>query len=320
MEENEGIRLIRRISHIIVFLVALGVPLTLLPLQGHWGFERSVLLLVVFLGLVGWRLVTNVVATHGSPKEKAGHAPQLQRVALLAGAALPVAALLAADNPDVRYLLLTNLEMWAAVGGVLVAVVLPLGGAGRTVVATHASPKEGAGHGPQLPVLALGVLLAAALLISPTSVAEQSSLRGAAGPIKQGLDYRTSLTITSKTLQASPLWGAGPGRFGESFLRYKPVEFNQRPDWMLRYNGSQSGLLEFATEYGLIGLIGPIGLIGVVLADLQRKREAGGGLEFYLLSGLLGVVIAAFALLPYSPGVFWGLGFLSYLGGGRDEV
>lgn len=278
------------INKIIVLLLALGAPLSVLPLQAPWGFERSVLLIAVFLGLVAWKLATNVVATHGSPKEGAGHAPQLQRVVLIAAAALPVAAFLSAPTPDVRFVHLASLELWAAVGGVL----LP-------VVATHASPKKEAGHAPQLQLLALtaGVIVAVISLIRPISPIT-------AGP-KGGLDYKTSLAITSATLQKEPLWGVGPYKFGESFLRYKTAEFNAREDWVLRYNGSQSGLLELAAEYGLIGLIGPIGLIGLILADLQRRRQEVSSLMFYLRAGLVGVVVAAFVLLPYSPGVFWAL-------------
>lgn len=266
------------VNKIIPLLLALGVPLALLPLQGPWGFERSILLLVVFLVLLAMFVATNI-ATNGSYRTN--------RTYTILAAAMPVAAALAAVNTDVRWANLTNLEMWAAVVGVLVVLVLP----------RHNGKITERGS-----VLALGILVAAVGLIGRI---------GPIGPIRQGLDYQTSLTVASNTLQNSPLWGAGPGRFGENFLRYKPVEFNQREDWMLRYNGSQSGLLEFATEFGLIGLIGPIGLIGLILADLNRRRSELGKVKLYLLGGLVLVFVAAFALLPYSPGVFWALALLA---------
>lgn len=273
---------IGRLNKIILLLLALGAPLAMLPLNAPWGFERSVLLIAVFLALVVWQLAAAVGKANGNRSYRT------YRTDMLLAAALPVAAFLSAPSPDVRWVHLSSLELWAAVGGILAAVVLPAA--------------NGRAGGARLPALALGALVAVIGLIRPI---------GPIGPIKQGLDYQASLGITRSTLQKEPLWGVGPHKFGESFLRYKTTDFNSREDWILRYNGSQSGLLELATEMGLIGLIGPIGLIGLILADLNKKRKVGGGLTFYLLSGLLGVVVASFVLLPYSPGVFWVLGILN---------
>jgi hypothetical protein len=274
---NETIKLVNRV---VLLLLAFGLPFTLLPLRAPYGFERNILLIALFLGLAALRAAANDYGSYRSYKTY---------TALAAAAALFLAAFLSAQG-DARGANLTNLGLWASIVGITAGYVGFAGGVRGPLRRTSA-----------LAMIAGSAVAVVALIgqISPV------------GPIDQGLDYRTSLQITSKALSRSPIWGVGPGRFSEAFRRYKGTDFNRRPDWALRYGLSHSGFLQFATEYGFLGIIGLISLIGPLLARMARDRQELGKREFLLTALPFGILMAAFLLLPYSAGIFWGISFLN---------
>ena len=194
---------------------------------------------------------------------------------------LPLAAFLSAQG-NARYANLASLNLWAAVAGIL---------------APYWTNRSHNIHKAYL----LGAALAALALLS--RIAPFSSPT-------QGLDYPTSLTITQKALSLTPIWGVGPDRFGEAHLRYKPITFNNRPDFNLRYELSRSGFMQFLTEYGLIGLLGLAILIGPTISRLRTYHRESSSKEFILTVAPYFIVLIAFLFLPYSPGIWWNLAFL----------
>lgn len=272
------------IKNVVLLILAFVLPLTLLPLRAPYGFERNIILIVLFLALASLKIVT---AYYNSNNRS-----YTNYKIYTAATALLLAAFLSAQG-EARWANLTNLSLWASVAGIAVSfVAAPLVGA----------PKKWRGQAPQL-LLAAGTAVAVIGLISPM------------GPIQSrplpGLDYPTSLTITSKTLQNSPLWGVGPGRFSEAFMLHKDAGFNQRPDWSLRYGLSQSGFLQFATEYGFLGILAALVLLWPSVANLNRSRQELSKKSFGMTALPALVLLAAFLLLPYSPGVFWVMSYLN---------
>ncbi len=69
------------------------------------------------------------------------------------------------------------------------------------------------------------------------------------------LPWQLTLDVASNTLKESPLFGAGPNRFGSQYLRFKPFEVNQTPFWNFEFANGFGTLPTFIVTQGLVGLI-----------------------------------------------------------------
>ena len=69
------------------------------------------------------------------------------------------------------------------------------------------------------------------------------------------LDYKTSWSIAIDSLKTSPLIGVGPGNYNQAFTQFKPLAFNTRTNWDLKYIQGSGGLMTIFTEVGLLGII-----------------------------------------------------------------
>lgn len=69
------------------------------------------------------------------------------------------------------------------------------------------------------------------------------------------LPWQFTLDIASQTIKESPLFGAGPNRFGAQYLKYKPIIINQSDLWNMEFNSGYSMFYTFVVTQGTLGLI-----------------------------------------------------------------
>ena len=82
--------------------------------------------------------------------------------------------------------------------------------------------------------------------------------------------HGTGWAIALDSLKSSPLLGTGPATYLSDFSRFRPVSFNQTPNWSLRFANSSSYWLQILTTTGILGLIT---WILVFLKSLQLVRK-----------------------------------------------
>jgi tetratricopeptide (TPR) repeat protein len=69
------------------------------------------------------------------------------------------------------------------------------------------------------------------------------------------LPWQLTLDVVSNTVKESPLFGAGPNRFGAQYLKYKPLMVNQTPFWNTEFNSGFSLVSTYAVNQGVVGLV-----------------------------------------------------------------
>lgn len=80
-------------------------------------------------------------------------------------------------------------------------------------------------------------------------------------------------SIGVDTLKTKLFFGTGPGRFSESFTRFKPISLNLTDFWNVNFTVSANVYLELLTTLGLTGLLAWLWLIGSV--NRLRRRLPG---------------------------------------------
>jgi tetratricopeptide (TPR) repeat protein len=109
------------------------------------------------------------------------------------------------------------------------------------------------------------------------------------------LDYKTGWSIAIDSLKTTPLFGVGPGNYGQAFTKFKPVAFNERANWDLRYIQGSGGLMTIFTEVGLLGIIITLFILAKSLAKKNLKEP------LYVSFAILAL---GFSLLPLSPSFY----------------
>lgn len=83
------------------------------------------------------------------------------------------------------------------------------------------------------------------------------------------LDKKTSLEIVKNKITEGDvkkiLIGSGPDTFIYDFSRYKPENFNQTSNWNLRFDKSESGVIEQTASLGFIGVAAHLFMIAIFL-------------------------------------------------------
>ncbi len=75
-------------------------------------------------------------------------------------------------------------------------------------------------------------------------------------PVEVVLPWQLTLDITSKTLIESPLFGVGPNRFVNQYLKYKPFnDINPTNLWSAEFSNGFGLLPSFTVTQGLLGLV-----------------------------------------------------------------
>ena len=69
------------------------------------------------------------------------------------------------------------------------------------------------------------------------------------------LPWQSTLDIAASTIKTSPVLGAGPDRFAEQYLLYKPKTINSTQFWNVTFPNGSSFLLTSLVNEGLIGFI-----------------------------------------------------------------
>jgi tetratricopeptide (TPR) repeat protein/O-antigen ligase len=70
------------------------------------------------------------------------------------------------------------------------------------------------------------------------------------------LPWQMTVDITADTVKESPLFGAGPNRFGVEFLKYKPFQaINPTAYWTAEFTNGFGTIPSFVATQGLLGLI-----------------------------------------------------------------
>lgn len=109
------------------------------------------------------------------------------------------------------------------------------------------------------------------------------------------LDYKSSWSIAIDSLKTKPLLGFGPSNYSQAFTRFKPVEFNNRVNWDMRYIQGSSTLMTIVTEIGLLGII----ITLFILFNSLKKTELKEPLYVSFAILTLGLL-----LLPMSPSFY----------------
>jgi tetratricopeptide (TPR) repeat protein len=69
------------------------------------------------------------------------------------------------------------------------------------------------------------------------------------------LPWQLTLDISTQTIKSKPLFGAGPNRFVNEYLLYKPQIINQSDFWNFEFNTGFSYISSFVVTYGIVGSI-----------------------------------------------------------------
>ncbi len=69
------------------------------------------------------------------------------------------------------------------------------------------------------------------------------------------LPWQLTLDVAADTIKESPLFGAGPNRFGSQYLKFKPFIINTTPFWNTEFASGFSLISTFVVTQGLTGLI-----------------------------------------------------------------
>ncbi len=69
------------------------------------------------------------------------------------------------------------------------------------------------------------------------------------------LPWQMTLDVASETIKESPLFGAGPNRFMNQYLKFKPLEINRSAFWNAEFGGGFSTLSTYVVTLGLVGSV-----------------------------------------------------------------
>lgn len=103
------------------------------------------------------------------------------------------------------------------------------------------------------------------------------------------LPWQLTLDVTTATIKESPLFGVGPNRFGNQFLKFKPLIINQTQFWSTEFNDGFGLIPTFLATQGIVGFILWIALIIAFLVTGFKalKKKYDDQTKFYVLSTFL---------------------------------
>lgn len=138
--------------------------------------------------------------------------------------------------------------------------------------------------------------------------------------------FSATMSVTGQELAKSPIFGAGPNRFGEVWAMYKPVSINSTIFWDTTFTSGSGLLPTFAATTGGLGILAWLLFLYVfvtsgfkLLFDSIRNNDKKEASVFFVLSLYLfvssffySVGMAPFLLAFAFSGIFTGMA------GGRD--
>lgn len=108
------------------------------------------------------------------------------------------------------------------------------------------------------------------------------------------MSHSTGWAIALDSLKSSPLLGTGPGTYLADFTRFRPSNFNQTPNWSLRFTNSSSYWLQILTLTGIVGLLV---WIVIFLRSIQLLRKAAKVTDTYSLAAGASAIFMMFLIL-----------------------
>lgn len=84
------------------------------------------------------------------------------------------------------------------------------------------------------------------------------------------LDGASAWGIAVETFKRNPIWGVGAGNFIAAFNSFRPESYNLTANWANGFLHSNSGILNYWTELGLVGMV--VGLIAIA-SFLKLKKD-----------------------------------------------
>jgi tetratricopeptide (TPR) repeat protein len=90
-------------------------------------------------------------------------------------------------------------------------------------------------------------------------------------PTDVSLTWQSTLDIASESIKESPLFGVGPNRFAQQYLRYKPLEVNLTQFYDLIFDHGFALIPTFFVTQGIVG--GLLWLVFIVLFIVTGARE-----------------------------------------------
>lgn len=109
------------------------------------------------------------------------------------------------------------------------------------------------------------------------------------------LDYKTNWSVLIDSLKVNPLNGTGPSNFESAFTRHKPIEYNLRSNWDIKFVQGSSTFLTMMTETGLAGIF----TLGIFVFFIFKNLNIDNLKTKSLLIILLGM-----SLLPLTAPIF----------------
>jgi len=106
------------------------------------------------------------------------------------------------------------------------------------------------------------------------------------------ISYAHSWSIAVDTIKQNPMLGIGPGNYIQAFSKYKPLSFNQTPNWENSFTYGGSSFFTMITETGIFGLILYFAIIYLFVKNLIKEQKPES------IAGLLIIVFSFF--VPFS--------------------
>ncbi len=121
------------------------------------------------------------------------------------------------------------------------------------------------------------------------------------------LPWQLTLDVASETIKESPLFGAGPNRFGVQFLRFKPLVINETDFWGVEFGNGFGVIPSFFVTQGIVGgilwivFIALLIIYGVRSLKTSAKQGSKPEMQFMLMSSFFGTMFLWFMNIVYVP-------------------
>lgn len=130
----------------------------------------------------------------------------------------------------------------------------------------------------------------------------QTPLHFANMPAEVAPNMRASWEVARNALQASPLFGSGPGTWAYDYAKYRPQVVNLSPFWNLRFDRGFSSFMTLLATTGLIGIVLWLILLAsaVVKSVTHLIRERNDDVWFVYVTIFAGWVALALSSFFYN--------------------
>lgn len=117
------------------------------------------------------------------------------------------------------------------------------------------------------------------------------------------LPWQLTLDVAADSIKESPIFGAGPNRFDNQYLKFKPLIVNQTVFWNTEFNNGFATIPTVVVTQGLIGLLLWIIFIIVFITTgfkaLVKENDNWG--RFFIASSFFSSLFLWIATLVYTP-------------------